>query len=190
MRTFLFICAAALSLTSCKKDKADEPEEGQLHYDGGTYNIEKGLIWDYKDHIFSSHYTQSYYVKNGMEFSSWGTQTLGPNDPPITLYYMLSSPGTASFKNGTFKCIYSQNYADWQINGLPNELKNEFLCTAGYVCFDANNDKKITSNEIFRVFGGTLTVTDTYTEYHFELENGKAVSGRNSAAFTKTLPPS
>ncbi len=181
---------AVLVFIACKKDKDEGPTDGQLQYDGGKYNIEKGLIWDYGDYYFSSHYTQSYFLKNGMEFASWGNQELQPNDPPITLFYVLSSPGTASFQNGVFKCYYNEDYADWQINGLPDQLKNEFLCTAGYVCFDANNDKKITESERFRVFGGTLTITDSYTEYNLELENGKKVTGRNSATFTKTLPPS
>lgn len=181
-----------LVINACKKNKDEKKDGGEnlLVYDGNKYNIEKGLIWDYGDNFFSSHYSHSYYLKNGMEFASWGTQTLGPNDPPITLYYVLSSPGTSKFQNGVFKCYYSDNYADWQINGLPNDMKNEFLCIAGYVCFDANADRKITSEEVFRVFGGTVTVTDSYTEYNLELENGKRLTGRNSASLTKTLPPS
>lgn len=190
MRKFLLVCAASLLFTACKKDnEEDKQKEGDIQYNGGSYNIEKGLIWDYKDNFFSTHYTQSYYLKNGREFASWGSQELGPDDPPITLYYILSSPGTASFQNGVFKCVYNENYSDWQIDGLPDNLKNEFLCTSGYVCFDANNDKRITAEETFRVFGGTLTLTDTYAEYNLELENGKKVTGRNSATFTKTLPP-
>lgn len=193
MRTFQLLATAFLLLlvaAACKKDKGDEKEgDNYLVYEGNKYNIEKGLIWDYREHFFSTHYTQSYYLKNGMEFASWGTQTLGPNDPPITLYYVLSSPGTSQFQNGVFKCYYSDDYAQWQINGLPGAMKSEFLCVAGYVCFDANGDRKITSEEVFRVFGGTVTVTDTYTEYNMELENGKKVTGRNAASFTKTLPP-
>jgi len=177
---------------ACKKDKGgDEGEgEGQLVYDGNKYNIEKGLIWDYRDHFFSTHYSQSYFLKNGMEFASWGTQTLLPGDPPITLSYVLCSPGTSKFQNGVFKYYHSLDYAAWQVDGLPEAMKSEFLCVSGYVCFDADGDRKITAAETFKVSSGTVTVTDSYTEYNLLLENGKKVTGRNSASYTKTLPPS
>ena len=181
-----------IALGACKKDKGSDKKEegeGQLVYDGNKYSIKKGLIWDYGDMIYSTHYSQSYFLKNGSEFASWGEHSLGPDDAPITLFYMLSSPGTAQFKNGTFKAYYNVNYADWQINGLPDNMKNEYLLTSGYVGYDANGDRKISTNETFNVVGGTLTVTDSYTEYNLELENGKKVTGRNTAALTKTLPP-
>lgn len=195
MRTFRLLGTAFLLLlvaAACKKDKGEEKgeDDGQLVYDGSKYNIEKGLVWDYADNFFSTHYSQSYYLKNGKEFSSWGTQTLGPNDPPITVYYVLCSPGTSKFQNGVFKYYHSLDYASWQVDGLPEAMKNEFLCVAGYVCFDANGDRKIAADEAFRVSSGTVTVTDSYTEYNLELENGKKLTGRNSASLTKTLPPS
>ncbi len=187
MPAFLLLLMAS----ACKKDKGEDQggDENQIVYDGQKYNIEKGLIWDYSSMFFSSHYTQSYYLKNGKEFASWGNQNLGPNDPPITVYYVLSSPGTSEFQNGVFKVYFSHDYATWQVDGLPANMKNEFIAVAVYVCFDANGDRKITDEEIFRGTSGTIKVTDSYTEYNMELENGKKVTGRNTATFTKTLPP-
>lgn len=102
---------------------------------------------------------------------------------------MLSSPGTDKFQTGTFKCYFSFDYYQWFIDH-ENDLKNEFFCTSGYVCFDANGDRKISQDEILNVIGGTITVTEDHTEYNLELDNGKRVTGRNSASFAKTLPPS
>src|SRR5690606_24434277 len=69
MRTFRLLMPAFLLLlmaSACKKDKGEDQggDENQIVYDGQKYNIEKGLIWDYSSMFFSSHYTQSYYLKN------------------------------------------------------------------------------------------------------------------------------
>lgn len=192
MNRFRLLWTAAILLivaSACKKDTDEKKAGDGILYDGGNYKIEKGLIWDYKDISYSSHYSQSYYLLNGTEFASWGERNLLPSDPPISLYYVLSSPGTDKFQTGTFKCYFSFDYFQW-FKDRKDELKNEFFCTSGYVCFDANGDGRITYDEIHNVIGGTITVTDDRAEYNLELDNGKKVTGRNSASFTKTLPPS
>ncbi len=193
MKGFQLLSTVALLLivaSACKKntDKKETGDDNSIFYDGKSYNIEKGLIWDYKEMSYSSHYSQSYFLKNGKEFASWSTQDLLPDDPPISIYYMLSSPGTDKFRTGTFKCYFSPDYFQW-FRDNKDDLKNEFFSTSGYVNFDANGDREISQDEIHTVIGGTITVTADYTEYNLELSNGKKVTGRNAASFVKTLPP-
>jgi len=187
------LLAGILVLGACKKHRSakdediPQPEKNEITYDGKVYTIEKAREWDYKQARYPTHNTFAYFMWNGSAFSQSGGYDLGPNDPPIALFFYLSLPSSSGYMIGDF--VYQPLPDDWIANGLPESVKNKQVFTVAVLHFDANNDRKITADEVIPVTGGTIDYNGrSNIGFDLSLANGKTLTGRIKASVIMTSP--
>ena len=190
---FPVLLLAALVSVSCNKDKEEkepepDPNDYTIKYDGKSFTITAGREWRYQTNRYPTHNTFAYFMGNGTAFIQSGNYDLGPNDPPITLFYYLSLPASSGYMQGIFE--YYNLPDNWYTTGLPASVHTKQIMTDAVVGYDENGDRKITPDEVIRVTGGTINYNGGESLYDLTLANGKTVKGRIKATVGSQLPPS
>jgi len=183
LKSLLLLILAGVFLMSCNEDEDDNTPEDVITYDGVSYAMKDGVIYDYgaaTPYIVPTHYNYDFVItdaslvkkteSDGDTYWSIGDETT------FGVYIELYSPGTSSFKTGTFE------YLEWHDDVTQADFDGKYFFSDAEVILISNN------TEIeYEATGGTVKVLGSGLEYTLDfdlvLNNGKTLKGNYSGLF-------